>query len=72
MPRWERLAPIIVVCLAAGAAIGTWALAPDPVMGRREHGLMGGLAGLIVGALCAWMLQDLPAFGRWVVLLDQK
>lgn len=69
VPRWERLAAIVVLFLGIGAAIGAWGITPDPVVGRREHILLAGLGGAIVGALCAWIVQDLPQFGRWVVLM---
>jgi len=71
-PRWGRLAAVVVVCMAIGAAIGAWYVAPDAVVGRREHSLMGALGGVIAGALCAWLVQDMAPFGRWEPLYQAK
>lgn len=71
-PRWGRLASVVLVCLAIGAAVGGWYIAPDAAVGRREHSLMGALAGAIAGAMIAWLVQDTTPFGRWEQLYEAK
>lgn len=72
VPRWGRLGAVVLGCMAIGAAVGAWYVAPDAVVGRREHSLMGTLGGAIAGAMIAWLLQDAGPFGRWEPLYQAK
>lgn len=70
VPRNERLALVALVGVAIGVAIGVVvARAAHPPADVRRDAMLGAMLGAIGGGMFAWLLQDLPWFGRWTVLL---
>lgn len=70
VPRNERLALVAFAGIAVGIGVGILvARGSTPPADLRRGGMLGGMLGAIGGAMIAWLLQDLPWFGRWEVLL---
>lgn len=70
VPRNDRLALVAALGIGAGVAIGVLvARGTNPPGDVRRGAMLGAMLGAIGGAMIAWLLQDLPWFGRWTVLL---